>query len=228
MRRGFINHPKGPSDRSISMNKKSLENWFSLSGVIAMVFYGMHVYLGQLNYPGYQWKSQAISDLTAIDAASYLIASRFSSLYGLFACICCLMLCLLVRGKFNKASRLGFYLYSIMIFVSTVGYTLFPLSGKGYQGQFQDIMHVFVVTIAVVLLSIVSLIFIAIGGFRRNGNRVVGLLAVVALLLMFFGSIGMNVFPKEYFGILERFSVLSVVVYTGILGIFGFKIRDNR
>lgn len=120
--------------------------------------------------------SQAVSDLTTADAPSFAIASRFSSLYGLFSCVCCLALCLLARGKFNKATRLGIYFYTIMNFVSNAGYSLFPLSGKGYQGRFQDIMHLYVVTAGVVLLSIVSLALIAFGGFRigEKGQAAVG------------------------------------------------------
>jgi hypothetical protein len=189
----------------------------------------MHVYFGQSAYPGYSWLGQAVSDLTAIDSPAYLVASRFSSIYGLLSCVCCLMVCLLVRGRLNKPTRVGVYLYTAMNFVSTIGYTLFPLSGKGYRGEFQDFMHLYVVTMAVVLLSILSLLLILIGGFRQGGNRALGILGGLALASMFFGSIGMGAFGKEYFGLLERFSVFSVVVFTGILGVFGFGLaREGR
>lgn len=210
------------------MGKRTLENWISLSCVIAFLFYFLHVIIGQNNYPDYNWMKQAVSDLTAIDSPSYGIALRYSSLYGAFACIGCFSLCILIREKFNRQLRVGIYLYSVMNMLSYVGYTLFPLSGKGYQGQFQDIMHLYVVTIGVILLSIISLIFIGISGFKKNGNRIIGILGFCSLLMMFIGSIGMNFVSKEYFGILERFSVFGAVIYTCILGIFGFNIKMNR
>ena len=200
----------------------------SLSGVVAAIFYFLHVYFGTQNYPNYNSLEQAVSDLTAIDAPSFIVASRFSSLYSLFSVLCCTILCLIVSGQINKTFRIGIYLYTIMNWVSSIGYTLFPLSGKGFQGTFQDIMHLYVVTISVVILSIISLLLIFIGGLRNKETRIIAILALVALLSMFFGSIGMGIFPKQYFGLLERFSVFSVVIYTALLGLFGYTYKDSQ
>jgi len=115
-----------------------------------------------------------------------------------------------------------------MNWVSSIGYTLFPLSGKGYQGTFQDIMHFYVVTITVVLLSIVSLILIFIGGWKNKETKVIAILGLVTLLSMFLGSIGTGVAPKEYFGVFERFSVFSVVIYTALLGLFGYTYKNPQ
>ena len=209
------------------MNSK-LIRLLSLSGVVAAVFYFLHVYFGIQNYPNYSSMSQAVSDLTATDAPSFIIASRFSALYSMFAVLGCTFLCLIITDQINKTFRLGIYLYTIMNWVSSIGYTLFPLSGKGYQGTFQDIIHFYVVTIAVVLLSIVSLILIFIGGRRNKETKTIAILGLVALLLMFLGSIGTGVAPKEYFGVLERFSVFSVVIYTALLGLFGYTYKNYQ
>jgi hypothetical membrane protein len=209
------------------MNSK-LVRLLSLSGVVAAVFYFLHVYFGIQNYPNYSSMSQAVSDLTATDAPSFVVASRFSALYSMFAVLGCTFLCLIVTNQINKTFRLGVYLYTTMNWVSSIGYTLFPLSGKGYQGTFQDIMHFYVVTIAVVLLSIVSLILIFIGGRRNKETKVIAILGLITLLLMFLGSIGTGVAPKEYFGVLERFSVFSVVIYTALLGLFGYTYKDHQ
>lgn len=210
------------------MKKKKAENWLCISGVISILFYFLHLYWGQKKYHGYNWLNQAVSDLTAIDAASYIIATKFSSLYGMFACVCCLIISLMIRSRYNKTFRIGIYLFTIMNLLSYIGYTLFPLSGKGYPGNFQDIMHFYVVTFGVVILSIISLIFLIKGGFKNNGNKAIGILAIITFILMLFGSISMNIFPKEYFGLFERFSIFSVVFFTGSLGVFGFMMPDKK
>lgn len=211
------------------MNSGKLMRLLSLSGVIAAVFYFLHVYFGVQNYPHYNSLSQAVSDLTAIDAPSFVVASRFSSLYSLFAVLCCTILCLIVTGRkeINRIFRLGIALYTIMNWVSGAGYTLFPLSSKGFQGTFQDIMHFYVVTIAVVVLSILSLLFIFVGGLRERRTKGIAILGFIVLLLMLFGSIGIGIFPKEYFGLFERFSAFSVVLYTAFLGVFGYTYRGS-
>ena len=208
------------------MNSMKLVRLLSLSGVVAAIFYFLHIYFGVQNYPNYNSLSQAVSDLTAVDAPSFVIASRFSSLYSLFSVLGCTFLCLIVSNQINKTFRLGIYLYTVMNWVSSVGYTLFPLSGKGFQGTFQDIMHFYVVTISIVVLSIVSLILIFLGGRRNKETKVIAILGLISLMLMFFGSIGTGVSPKEYFGVFERFSVFSVVIYTALLGLFGYTYKN--
>ena len=84
----------------------------------------------------------------------------------------------------------------------------------------------YVVTVLVVLLSIISLIVIMIGGYRDKKYRSLAVCASVALLLMFAGAIGVNIVPREYFGIFERFSVFAAAGFNAVLGIylfFGFK-----
>ncbi len=88
-------------------NYKSLNGLFKLlciCGVICVLFYLLHDIVGALNYPGYSWLSQAVSDLTATDAPSFPVASIFSSIYGILSCICCLSLCFLIsKEKIEKS-----------------------------------------------------------------------------------------------------------------------------
>ncbi|MBC7216892.1 MAG: DUF998 domain-containing protein [Candidatus Caldatribacterium sp.] len=200
----------------------------SLSGIVAAVFYFLHVYFGTRSYPNYSSMSQAVSDLTATDAPSFVVASRFSALYSMFSVLGCTSLCLIVVNQINKTFRLGIYLYAVMNWVSGIGYILFPLSSKGYQGTFQDVMHFYVITIVVVSLSLVSLTLIFVGGRKNKETKVIAILGFIVLLSMFLGSIGSGVAPKEYFGLFERFSVFSVVIYTALLSLFGYTYEGSR
>ena len=80
-------------------------------------------------------------------------------------------------------------------------------------------MHVYVITIAVVLLSIASLVVIAVGSFKDKRKKL-GIMALIALGCMFFGAVGSNAFPKSVFGIIERFSTYSAVIFTVVLGVY--------
>jgi hypothetical protein len=208
-------------------NRKVI-NWLSLSGVFALVFYFLHVFIGMQNYPGYNWLHQAVSDLTAVNSPSYQIASRYTSLYGSLSWLCCVIVTLIIQNKVNKIFRLGIYLYTVMNWISNIGYGLFPLSKSGFQGTFQDIMHFYVVTILVVVLSIASLLLIIIGGLKTNNTKIISIFALLALVSMFFGSIALGAFSKMYFGLWERFSVFSVVIFTCFLGLFGFLINTEK
>ena len=209
------------------MKKRKIINWLCLTGILSLIFYILHDVVGALNYPGYNWTREAVSDLTATDSPVYGIAHNLSLVYGVFSCLCSLLVCILVKKEEKKTLRLGVYLFTTMNFISGIGYSLFPLSSKGYDGSFQSFMHVYVITIAVVLLSIISLILISVGAFKSK-KKLLGTLSIVALILMFFGAAGSGILPKSVFGIVERFSTYSAVVFTAILGIYGFnKIEKN-
>lgn len=204
----------------MTSKEKKLCRIFCLCGVIGVIFYLLHDVIGGMNYPGYQWMSQAVSDLTATDAPSYTIAGGFSNVYGIMSVVCCLFVCVLVQNR-HRLTRVGVSLFAVMEFISAVGYSLFPLSSAGYDGTVQSFIHVYMITTAVVLLSIVSLILIAVGSFKDH-RKALGACALVALALMFIGAVGSGAAPKEYFGIVERFSTYSAVVFCAILGVFHF------
>ena len=213
----------------ILLKNKNLINWLCLSGVISLVFYLLHDIIGALNYPGYNFMSQAVSDLTATDAKSFVVASGFVTVYKIFSVLCCALVCILIRNEEKKTLRLGVYLFSIMNFISAIGYSLFPLSSSGYDGSIQSIIHVYVLTALVVLMSIVSLILIAIGSLKgENKHKLLGIFSILALVLMFIGAVGSANVPKEIFGIVERFSTYSAVIFTGVLGIYGFMVFKDK
>ena len=204
------------------MKNKKLINWLCLSGVISIIFYLLHDIIGAMNYSGYNWMSQAVSDLTSTDAPSFVVASGFVTVYKILNCLCCALLCILIKNEDKKTLRLGVYLFSIMNFISAIGYALFPLSSAGYDGSMQSFIHVYILTALVVILSIISLVLISIGSFKSK-YKLLGILAIISLVLMFIGAVGSANVSKDIFGIVERFSTYSAVVFTGILGIFGFK-----
>ncbi len=210
----------------MTKSKNTLKRLFCLSGILGLLFYLLHDIIGGLNYPGYDRLSQAVSDLTAVGAPSYVIAGGLSTIYALFSCLCCAVMCLVVYENAigTRALRLGVYLFAAMSWVSGIGYALFPLSEAGYAGTFQDIMHTYVVTFSIVFLSIASLVLIIVGGLKsRPITKGLPLIAAIALACMFIGAIGVGTVPPAYFGLVERFSAYSAVTFTAVLGLYGLR-----
>lgn len=201
-------------------NRTGLGTWTLICGILSILFYVLHDAIGAMHYPGYNWMARAVSDLTAADAPSFIVASGYVTVYKIFNCVCSAFLCVMV-GKERKVFKIGVYLFALMNGISAVGYALFPLSGSGYDGSPQSFIHVYVVTALVVVLSILSLILIAVGSFKDKKTWL-GILAIAAFACMFFGVVGQAKLPKEIFGVVERFSTYSAVVFTGVLGLYGF------
>ena len=162
--------------------------------------------------------AQAVSDLSASNAPSLKLWNQLSSLYNVCTLVCAMMVCHGIQGKGNKLLRNGIYLFTIMEWVSAVGFCMFPLSDTGYAGIFQDQMHI-LSTIIVVLLSIASLVLIIISEIKDSYCRTYSIFAFIALVMMIGGAVGINVVPKAYFGIVERLSVFAATGFNAVLGI---------
>ena len=207
----------------INMRKKNFMNYCGLLGIVALLSYTVAVVFSPLDYLGYNWMAQAVSDLSASNAPSLGLWTQLSSLYNICTLICAMMVCAGIQGKGSRLLRSGIYLFTAMEWISAVGFSMFPLSDSGYAGTFQDKMHI-LSTILVVLLSIVSLVILIIAGVKRKEYRSFGVFAGIALGMMLVGALGMNIVPEEYFGVVERFSVFAAVGYNAVLGIELFRI----
>ena len=205
------------------MNRK-LINWLGLTGIVALLSYTLAVVIAPSAFPGYNWMEQAVSDLSAESAPSRMLWDQIAALYGVCSVVCAT--CVSIFVSENKIStrlfRAGIHLFTIMNWVSNVGYTMFPLSDSGKDiASFQEVMHM-VVTVAVVLLSVVSLVCLIVAGFKKGGIRQIGVWAVVALAMMMIGAMGQGVVPPQYFGIVERFSVFAAVGFNAVCGVYLF------
>lgn len=201
--------------------RKSLLNMCGLLGAVSLLSYAAAVVFSPLAYPGYDPLAQAVSDLSAVNAPSLALWNRLSSLYNVCEVMCVMMVCVGIAGVGTRLLRAGIYTFAAMEWISAVGYRSFPLSDSGYAGTFQDVMHM-VVTALVVVLSIVSLTLVIIAGARDAGCRSYGICAAVALCMMLVGALGMKLVPAAYFGVVERFSVFAATGFNAALGIHLF------
>ncbi len=206
------------------MNRK-LINWLGLTGIAAFISYTLAVIVSPSAFPGYNWMEQAVSDLSAESAPSRMLWNQIAALYGVCSVVCvtCVSAYISEKKISTKLFRTGMYLFTIMNWISNVGYTMFPLADSGKEiTSFQEIMHI-VVTAAVVVLSIVSLVCLIIAGFKKGGIRGIGIRAAAALAMMMIGAIGKGAVPPQYFGIVERFSVFAAVGFNAVCGIYLFR-----
>lgn len=201
--------------------KKSLINYLGLLGVISFLSYTAAVIFSPLAYPGYDWMRQAVSDLSAANSPSLSLWNQLSSLYNVCEVVCVTLVCIEIQSKDSKLLRIGVDLFAVMEWISAVGYRAFPLSDSGYAGNFQDVMHM-IITLLVVLLSIVSLTLIIIAGTKNKIYSSYAICAIVCLSMMLVGALGMKVVPNRYFGIIERFSVFAATGFNAALGLHLF------
>ena len=206
--------------------KKTLLQRLGLLGVVSFLSYTAAVVFAPLAYPGYNWMAQAVSDLSAANAPSLALWNQLSALYNVCEVVCVTAVCISIQGRKTKLLRSGIYLFAVMEWISAVGYRMFPLSDSGYAGAFQDVMHM-AVTALVVLLSIVSLVIIIVAGGKSKSCRSYGVCAAVALAMILVGAVGMKLVPAAYFGVVERFSVFAATGFNAALGIHLFCMKSE-
>ena len=207
--------------------KKTLTQKLGLLGIVSFLSYAAAVVFSPLAYPDYNRMAQAVSDLSAANAPSLALWNQLSAFYNACEVVCVTVVCIGIQGQKTKLLRTGIYLFAAMEWISAVGYRMFPLSDSGYAGAFQDVMHM-VVTAAVVLLSIVSLVLIIIAGAKSKDCRSYGICAAAALAMMLVGALGMKIVPSEYFGVVERFSVFAATGFNAALGIHLFCLNPKK
>lgn len=207
--------------------KKTLIQKLGLLGILSFLSYTAAVVFSPLAYPGYNWMAQAVSDLSAADAPSLALWNQLSALYNVCEVVCATVVCIGMQGRKTKLLRTGIYMFAVMEWISAIGYRMFPLSSSRYAGAFQDIMHM-VITAAVVLLSIISLVLIIIAGIKNKSCRSYGICAGIALFMMLVGAMGMKIVPADYFGIIERFSVFAATGFNAALGLHLFCMKPNE
>lgn len=113
---------------------------------------------------------------------------------------------------------MGLYLFCLIEWVCAVGYDMFPLVWEADTGNFQNIMHI-IVTVLVVVLSVASLALIAVSR-REWKHKWLSAQAWVCLALMISGTVGGGIFPKSAFGFFDLLSTFSPVIFNALLGIY--------
>ena len=187
-------------------------------GIISLLSYAAMVFISPLAYPGYNALSMAVSDLSAVGAPSAALAERLNALFGPAAVVSAMAVCVGASGCRSKLLKTGIFLFAAMEWISTAGYRMFPLVLGEEMTSFQNIMHI-LVTVLVVAFSVLSLVLIAAGG-RKDGLFSLSLLAGLCLFFMMAGALGTGLMPKAYFGLFERFSAFSAVVFNAVLGMY--------
>ncbi len=195
--------------------------YLGIFGVISLLSYTAMVVFSPLAYPGYDWLTMAVSDLSAVGAPSASLAEQLNALFGPCAVVSIMAVCVGAAGCTSKALKTGIGFFAAMEWVTNVGYKLFPWVQDEAASSFQNTMHL-IVTALVVLFSVVSLVLIAIGG-RKEPMLSLSIWALICLGAMMIGAVGTGIMPKSVFGLFERFSTFSAVIFNAVLGLYLLK-----
>ena len=190
-----------------------------ICGLASTVLYVVADMVGALSYPGYDYLSQAISEMSAVGAPTAGLLAPFYLAYALLF----LAFGAGVWSQVGAASRLRITAGCLVAvaLLALFAWPFFPMHMRGAERSFSDTAHLALGAIDVLLL--VSAIAFASGAFGR-GFRIYSWASVVAMLV--FGGATALLVPRvdaglttSYLGLLERLSLLSYLLWIAILSV---------
>jgi len=204
--------------------------YFMPFGMISVIFYFIHVFLGQILWDEYNWITTDISSLTAKGAPNAGLLSIFANISGICAIIFFIGMIIKAREKgYHKITKLGYVLFLISMAISTVGYSLFPLEGDKTEMTFSNFMHI-VVTVALVVLILASMFILAFGYLKKEKMKRFGSLTLgFAFAITFFGMLNPIGMANNWniLGVTERLNIFSLEIFIFLLS-YMYSFRDNK
>lgn len=189
-------------------------------GFISLLSYTAMVVFSPLAYPGYNWMTMAVSDLSAQGAPSAELANRLNCLFGPCGLVSIMAVCVAIANISSKQFKAGVYSFAAMEWLCNVGYTCFPWVSDAPSSHPQNVMHL-IVTALVVVFSLLALVLIFLSA-KKVGQKSLGVWAGICLVAMLMGPVGTGLLPASVFGIFERFSTFSAVIFNAVLGMYLF------
>jgi len=94
--------------------------WLGIMGLLSLLSYTAMVVFSPLAYPGYNWLSMAVSDLSATGAPSEELASQLNCLFGPCGIINIMAVCVAIEQNKSKVFKAGIFCYAGMMWCTNI------------------------------------------------------------------------------------------------------------
>lgn len=212
------------------MKQKSFWQILSISGALGILLYFAHVFIGGALWQGYNPITQTISELTGTGAPNADFLRVLTTAYGIlvvFFSFC--MYFIFKNWQLHKAAKIGALLLIIMEATSLLGYGLFPLDMSQSTASFQNLMHI-VVTVVVVVTTLGSVYFIAIGLKKSPGHRKLGVFVLICAVIITASGLMTPVSMANNLpisGLVERINIFTLQISLLVASIYLFSKKVN-
>jgi len=198
--------------------KRYLRTILLSSGMLAVVFYLLHILIGGILWKTYNHLQQPISDLTATGAPNRFLLLLFTNIYGGLALIFAVSFTLFEREKRHKIFFLGGISF-IILHVVSISYSFFPQDLPGAEPSFAGMMHL-AITALIVPFTILTPLLIGFGLKKEKAWKTLGNFSLICgILIIIFGGLTGFFFAKglPYFGLVERINIGTLQIWTFVM-----------
>jgi hypothetical protein len=191
-----------------------------LSGVLAIVFYVLHVIIGGIKWKGYSHLQQPVSDLTAAGAPNRALMLMLTTVYGVLALLFAVSFTILKGGEHHALVFWGGVSFILLHLVSVL-YPLFPQDLPGIKTTRRGRMHI-LITALIVPFTILTPFLTGFGFIAEPEWHVFGVYSIITGVLIFiFGGVTAIFYAKKlsYFGLIERLNIGTLQVWTFVFSL---------
>ncbi len=203
------------------MNNK----YFYLAGIGSTLSYLLADILGHIIYPGYNFVSNAISELSESGSDHRLLFSLILVSSSFMGIVFGINIISNHKFKENKLIFLGGVLLLVMSICTTLTTTIFPMDPVGTEATFPGTMHLVLIELSVIMIF-PALILIGIGMKRKyNLKKFRNFTFITVGILVISGGMSPIVIAnwEEYMGLIERINVYTYFIWIIVLAILLFK-----
>jgi hypothetical protein len=190
------------------------------SGMLAIVFYVLHVVIGGIKWKGYSQLQQPISDLTATGAPNRTLMLTLTTIYGLLALLFAVSFTMLISRQHHLLVFWGGVSFIFLHLVSVL-YPIFPQDLPGIKTTFRGRMHI-LITALIVPFTILSPFLIGFGFISEPKYHSFGVYSIITgFLILTFGGTTAIFYAKKlpYFGLVERLNIGALQVWTFVFSL---------
>jgi len=196
-------------------------------GILSSLIYIITDILAAMQWDGYNYTSQAVSELQAVGAPTRPFVVLFFSIYNLLVIIFGMGIC---KADNRKSARFVGILLIVYGIEGQVTLIFFPMHLRGTQGTISDTMHASLSGVLVLLI----LLYIGVGAtlydkwFRYYS---IGTILVLLLFGILAGMDGPRVaagLPTPWLGIKERINIYFSMLWVLIFAIKSLHITNGK
>lgn len=206
--------------------KLSLSDVLMLSGMMAIVFYVLHVVIGGIKWKGYSHLQQPISDLTATGAPNRELMLTLTTIYGLLALLFAVSFAIFKSQEHSHLVLFGGFAFIVLHLVSIL-YLLFPQDLPGAKATLKGRLHIFITTL-IVPFTILTPFLMGFGFISEPQWHKFGMYSIITgILILVFGGTTAIFYAKRlpYFGLIERLNIGTLQVWTFVFSLELILIR---
>ena len=195
-------------------------------GILSSIFYVVIDVVGGVNYPGYDYSAQAISEMSAIGAPTAELLSPWYRMWSLL--FLAFTAAVWIAGRSKPALRWS-AAFMVAVAIVGAGFAVFPMNERSAEPTFSDTVHLAVAAITILLLSGAILTgALAFGSAFRlySSVTVVVMLGFFLLTMRDVPNVAADL-PTPFMGLNERVSMVAWLLW---IAVFSVKLlrRDDE